>query len=95
MNFLNKLGFTKDEIINLENNIAEIMVKTIIDNRKLVTVNIEYLLDLGVKNIYEIFSAYYELFLIDHSNFMDIFNKYDREDLVEKLVKNVAIIEYL
>lgn len=95
MNYLNKLGFSKEEVTNLENNIAEVMVKALIDNRKLVSANVEYLLDLGVKNIYEIFSSYYELFLIDHSNFMDIFNKYDREDLVEKLAKNVAIVEYL
>ncbi|MBR1679899.1 MAG: hypothetical protein IJ704_04590 [Bacilli bacterium] len=95
MNYLNKLGFTKEQIATLENDIAEIMVKALSDNRKLVSANVEYLLDLGVKNIYEIFKAYYELFLIDHSNFMDIFNKYDREDLVEKLAKNVAIVEYL
>ena len=43
----------------------------------------------------EIFTNYYELFLLDHSNFVNIFNKYDREDLIEKLAKNVAIIEYL
>ncbi len=95
MNYLNKLGFTKDQVESLENEIAEIMVRTLSDNRKLVSANVQYLLDLGVKNIYEIFKAYYELFLVDHSNFMDIFNKYDREDLVEKLEKNVAIIEYL
>ena len=95
MNYLNKLGFTKEEIESLENEIAEVMVEALSQNRKLVTANVEYLLDLGVTNIYEIFRAYYELFLIDHSNFMDIFNKYDREDLVEKLAKNVAIVEYL
>ena len=95
MNYLNKLGFTREEIESLENEIAEVMVEALSENRKLVTANVEYLLDLGVTNIYEIFRAYYELFLIDHSNFMDIFNKYDREDLVEKLAKNVAIVEYL
>lgn len=95
MNYLNKLGFTKEQIESLENEIAEVMVEALSENRKLVTANVEYLLDLGVTNIYEIFRAYYELFLIDHSNFMDIFNKYDREDLIEKLAKNVAIVEYL
>ena len=34
-------------------------------------------------------------FLLDYSNFTGIFNKYDREDLIEKLDKNVAIVEYL
>ena len=95
MNYLNKLGFTKEEIVTLEEDIAEAMLRALSDNRKLVTANAEYLCDLGVTNLYEIFHAYYELFLMDHSNFMDIFNKYDREDLVEKLAKNVEIIEYL
>ena len=63
--------------------------------KKLVSTNLKYLMDLGVKNYREIFLEYYDLFLLDHSNFMDIFNKYDREDLVDKLDKNVAIIEYL
>ena len=78
-----------------ENNTADVMLETLILNKRLVKSNIEYLVELGVKNIYEIFSNYYELFLIDHSNFESIFNKYDREDLIEKLMKNVAIIEYL
>ena len=62
---------------------------------KLVSANITYLNDLGVKNTSDIFFNYYELFLLDHSNFRAIFDKYDKEDLVEKLAKNVAIVEYL
>jgi len=32
---------------------------------------------------------------MDNSLFEEVFNKYDREDLVEKITQNVAIIEYL
>ena len=95
MKFLENYGISKEEIKELENNTADVMLETIMTNKKLVKSNIQYLVDLGVKNLYEIFSNYYELFLIDHSNFESIFNKYDREDLIEKLVKNVTIIEYL
>lgn len=95
MKFLESYGITKEEVKEFENNTADVMLETIMTNKKLVKTNIQYLVDLGVKNLYEIFSNYYELFLIDHSNFESIFNKYDREDLIEKLVKNVAIIEYL
>lgn len=95
MKFLESYGITKEEIKEFENNTADVMLETIMTNKKLVKTNIQYLVDLGVKNLYEIFANYYELFLIDHSNFESIFNKYDREDLIEKLVKNVAIIEYL
>ena len=95
MKFLESYGITKEEIKEFENNTADVMLETIMTNKKLVKTNIQYLVDLGVKNLYEIFSNYYELFLIDHSNFESIFNKYDREDLIEKLVKNVSIIGYL
>ena len=35
------------------------------------------------------------MFLMDNSNFVEIFNKYDQKDLVSKLAKNVQIMEYL
>ncbi len=95
MKFLEKFNFTKDEINAFENNTADVMLRTLEDARKLVLANGNYLLELGVTNFKEIFQNYYELFLLDHSNFVNIFNKYDRDDLVEKLAKNVAIVEYL
>ena len=88
MKFLENYGITKEEVKEFENNTADVMLETLILNKRLVKSNIEYLVELGVKNIYEIFSNYYELFLIDNSNFESIFNKYDCEDLI-------AIIEYL
>ena len=38
---------------------------------------------------------YYEMFLMDHSNFVEVFSKYEPEDLIEKLNKNIRVIEYL
>ena len=35
------------------------------------------------------------MFLMDNSNFIEVFAKYDRDDLIEKLEKNMAIIEFL
>ena len=32
---------------------------------------------------------------MDNSAFTEIFNKYDQTDLVDKLQKNIAIVEYL
>jgi len=95
MKFLEKLGFQKEEVQKFEDSTADVMLETLNQNRKLVTSNLKFLIDLGVKNVTEIFSSYYEIFLMDHSNFVAIFNKYDKEDLIEKLAKNVAIIEYL
>ena len=50
---------------------------------------------MGVRNYKEIFIKFYDMFLMDNSNFMNVFNKYDREDLVEKLDRNADIVEFL
>ena len=95
MKFLQKLNFTQKDLDFLNENASSVMIESIENNKKLVTANLNYLIDLGVKNYRDIFLEYYDLFLLDNSNFTTIFNKYDREDLVDKLSKNVAIMEYL
>ena len=65
------------------------------NNANVVNANIKYLKDLGVENSNEVFKNYYPIFLMDPSNFQALFNKYDMVDLIDKIKKNVAIIEYL
>ena len=57
--------------------------------------NIKYLKDLGISNCVEAFVRFYNMFLLEPSTFDEIFSKYDHEDLVVKLEKNIAIMEYL
>ena len=57
--------------------------------------NFEFLKDLGVTNYQQLFLEYYDSFLMDHSNFVKIFNKYEPADLIEKLKKNIKVFEYL
>ena len=95
MRFLQKLEFTDRQIAYLNENASSVMIESILKNKKLVLANLNYLKDLGAKNYQDIFLEYYDLFLLDNSTFIGIFNKYDREDLVDKLAKNIAIIEYL
>lgn len=95
MKFLLKLDFTKEQLNYLDQNASSVMIDAMKKNKKLVNANLKYVIDLGAKNYREIFLEYYDLFLLDNSNFVSIFNKYDRDDLVDKLAKNIAIIEYL
>lgn len=92
LEFLNKYDFNTSEIFE---SIPYAMLKALNENKKVVSANIEYLIKLGLNNYQEIFKAYYELFLMDASSFEGIFNKYDQEDLVSKLEKNIGILEYL
>jgi len=95
MKFLEKYEFSKEDIADFLNNSPKKLIDTIKENKKLVGQNIAYLKDLGITNYQQIFLSYYDVFLMDHSNFVDIFSKYDPEDLIEKLKKNIKIIEYL
>ena len=90
-----KYDFNKEQIADFLNNSPKKLIDAIKEHKKLVTENIAYLKDLGVTNYQQIFLEYYDMFLNDHSNFVDIFAKYDPKDLIEKLEKNYRIVEYL
>ncbi len=95
MTYLKDLGFNEDIIEMLNVNIPDVVIEKLIENKDTVITNINYLKDLGVTNYIDAFASFYNMFLIDTKTFDDIFSKYDREDLIAKLEKNVAIMEYL
>lgn len=95
MKFLEKYNFNKEEIADFLNNSPKKLIDAIKENKKLVSENISYLKNLGVTNYQQIFLEYYDMFLMDHSNFVGVFDKYEPEDLIEKLNKNFRIVEYL
>ena len=95
MKFLEKYSFNKNEIEYFVSNSPKKLVDAVKEHKKLVATNIEFLRELGIKNYKEIFLKFYDMFLLDNSNFMEVFNKYDRDDLIEKLEKNISIVEYL
>lgn len=95
MKFLEKFGFEKKDIEALKENSTSALIKELEAHKKLVTKNLEYLNSIGVTNLSEIFINYHDMFLMDNSNFVDIFSKYEPASLIEKLAKDVRIIEYL
>ena len=95
MKFLEKLNFSKDNIAEILDGTPQSVINLIKVNKKLVSENISFLKELGVNNYQEVFIKYYDMFLIDNSNFKAIFDKYEKDDLVEKINKNISIVEYL
>ena len=86
------MEFIDEEISSI---ISNELRQDIENNQDLVKANINFLKSLGIDNYQEIFKTYYPMFLMDTSNFKEIFNKYDISDLIEKINKNMAIIEHL
>ena len=95
MNYLEEYGFTSEELTVLEESVPSRIKEKLVENYKLVSQNLTFLKEFGVTNFKEIFNKYCDMFLMDYSNFTGIFTKYDKEDLIEKLNKNIEIIEFL
>ena len=95
MKFLEKFGFQKQDIEALKENSTSSLIKELEAHKKLVSKNLEYLSKIGVTNLSEIFINYHDMFLMDNSNFEEIFKQYEPASLVEKLAKDVRIMEYL
>ena len=95
MKFLLDYGFTEDEIKKFSTNVPPVLLEAIFNNYRLVCKNMETLKSYGIGQIKELFIKFYDMFLMDNSNFSNIFNKYDRIDLVEKIKKNPEIVEFL
>ena len=78
MKFLEKFGFEKKDIESLKENSTNSLIKELEAHKKLVSQNLNYLKVLGVTNLSEIFINYHDMFLMDNSNFVAIFNKYEK-----------------
>lgn len=95
MNYLEKIGFTSDDISVIKNSTTKVIFNLLNEQKRVVSANILYLKNIGIKNYKEIFIKYSDLFLMDNSNFIEIFDKYDQDDLIEKLNNNIDIFAYL
>lgn len=95
MKYLQDYGFTLEEINEFSENIPALLLEKLLSSYRLVSKNLDYLKSIGVQNYKDIFKKYYDMFLMDNSNFIGVFNEYDREDLVAKLNDNIEIVEFL
>lgn len=95
MSFLEEYDFDKEEIQECVDNTPKKVSKLLEKHLELVKVNLKYIKDLGIKTYKEIFINYPEMFLMDASNFSEMFSKYNTEELIEKLNANFKMVEYL
>ena len=93
--FLKEVGFEEKFIEDFKEDIPKNSLSALNDNSHIVLANIKYLKDLGISNYKDAFQRFYSMFLIEPTAFDDIFSKYDKDDLVAKMEKNIAIMEHL
>ena len=95
MMYLKDLGFEEELINSLLEELPSGAIEKLTEHEETIKANINYLKDLGISNYVEAFVRFYNMFLLEPSSFDEIFSKYDKDDLIVKLEKNVAIMEYL
>ena len=95
MNYLKDLGFDQNTINIINESLPKKALETLETKKEIVIKNVKYMKELGISNYQVAFGKFYNMFLMDNEEFDEIFSKYDKEDLVVKLEKNVAIMEYL
>ena len=95
MKYLENLGISEEIIEQLKDNTPEKLLNLLETNEKLVSANVSYLKSLGIDKYPEILVRFPDMFLMDNSNFKDVFAKYEVTDLIEKINKNVGIVEFL
>ena len=93
--FLEDLDFTPESINEFVKDVPREALNEINESSSIVITNIQYLKKLGISNYQEAFLRFYNMFLIEPAAFDEIFSKYDSDDLIEKLEKNIAIMEHL
>lgn len=95
MKFLEKYDFSKEDIDELIDNTPKKIMNAIKKSQDLVEKNLEYLKGLGISTYVQIFVNFPDLFFMDHSNFKEMLDKYEKDSLVEKLNANFRLIEFL
>ncbi len=95
LEFLEDMGFDDNYVLEINQRIPKETIDILNENKETVKANILYLKNLGISNYQEAFVRFYNMFLIEPNSFDEIFSKYDKEDLIVKLEKNIAILEHL
>ena len=95
MEYLFDLGFSLEEINNLKSKYDEEVVEKLNLFPRLVIENYNYLKSYGIKNIKVCFLDHVNMFFINPDKFRNIFNKYDKDDLVRCIEKNDLVLEKL
>lgn len=93
MKYLYNFGLDQNDIDEMKMNLSEDIYSDLTLFENLVISNIMYLRDFGVTNYTEVIKSYPEIFLRDEESFQNVLTKFDKQDLIQKVAKNAAVIK--
>lgn len=89
------LNFSEEDIDFIKENNLDLVIDKLLIKKDLVESNINFLEDYGISNAREIFVKYAEIFLQEPTIFKNIFTKYKKDDLIERLRDNIDTVVLL
>lgn len=95
MEYLFDLGLSLEEINTLKSKCTSQEIEKLEFFPRLIKENYNCLKSYGINNIKVCFINHVKMFFMNPDKFRNIFNKYDRADLVRCIEKNDAVLEKL
>ena len=93
MEYLYNFGLDDSDIEKIKENTSDEIYSDLTLFAKIVEKNIIYIRDFGIPNYRQVITKYPEIFLRDVESFENVFSKFDKDDLIAKVTKNVAVIK--
>lgn len=93
LTYLYDFGLDSSDLENLKDNVDEKTYSELSLFEGIVKENLQFMKDFGVANYIQVVVKYPEIFLRDGESFRNIFSKFDREDLLQKVEKNPAVFK--
>lgn len=93
LTYLYDFGLDSRDLDSLKENVDERTFSELTLFEELVKENLQFMKDFGLNNYIQVVVKYPEIFLRDAESFRNIFSKFDRDDLLQKVEKNVAVFK--
>lgn len=93
LEYLYNFGLDANDLETIKDNTDDKIYSELTLFSGLVKDNVSYMKEFGVGNIAQVIVKYPEIFLRDLESFKNVFSKFDKDDLIEKVEKNPAVFK--
>lgn len=93
LNYLYSIGLDSKDVEILKGNVDDKTFGELSVFEPIVLENIKYMKDFGISNYADVVIKFPNIFLRDAESFKNVFSKFDKEDLIQKVAKNPAVFK--
>ena len=93
LDYLYSIGLDSKDVEVLKGNVDDKTFGELSVFEPIVLENIKYMKDFGISNYVDVVIKFPNIFLRDAESFKNVFSKFDKEDLIQKVAKNPAVFK--